>query len=200
MYVFDAMPIGMVTHICDYKFGIKVEEVKNVLRFLHDVGLALFYEKLIPNWIFLNPAFITRRIANIIKEGHEGQKTQRKRSIKSDLDSLWAHLYQNGFLDMKLLNFLWSDGHIDHVPKAVIVQLLCHFGVLVDVSNGVGGDKLLEPSSFVHGGSEATKVALSEIVPTMHRDSFLQKFDELAKGPCTVRSKPYSVYDRCAHV
>ena len=181
--VFDALPVSVTAHVCNYKFAMASEEVGSVLRFLHDVGLALYYENMIKDWVFLNPAFITRRIANVIKEGHKGQQTRRNQAIKSDLDPLWSRLHRDGFLDMKLLNFLWSDGYEEHVPRAVIVKLLCHFGVFVDVSNGVGGEELLEAGTRPKGQLSESKVRiLREIIPAVHFDPFLQKIRDCIKG------------------
>ena len=185
---FDALPISVVEHICTYKFELSKEDVGTVLRFLHKVGLALYYEDMIKDWIFLNPAFITRRIANVIKEGHKGQQTRRNHAIKSELDPLWSRLHQDGFLDMKLLNFLWSDGYEEHVPRAVIVKLLCHFGVFVDVSNGVGGEDLLGANSYKGHLSEAKRRHLSKIVPAVHMDSFLQMIRDSAEGTRTTQT------------
>lgn len=179
--VFDALPISLVEHLCDYKYGIPQKEVAPVLRFLHNVGLTLYYENIIKDWVFLNPAFITRRIASVIKEGHKGQQTGRNQALKSDLTPLWSRLHQDGFLDMKLLNVLWSDGHEESLPRAVVVKLLCHFGVFVDISNGVGGKELLDAGTRVSLPDSKVDI-LSTLVPSLYLDVFLQTVRDSIKG------------------
>ena len=184
---FDAVPVPMIERIVQFKFDLNKAQVKTVLNFLHKVGLALYYEDMIPDWVFLSPVFITRRIANVIKEGHQGQQTQHTMSMRSmetssGLQPLFALLHQNGFLDMQLLNFLWSDGYVDHVPRAVVVQLMCHFGVFVDISNGVGGEKLIAAGHSISELSDSKLRAFSAIVPSVEIKNFLQYRLDLVKG------------------
>ena len=186
--VFDVFPVPIIEHIVQFKFDLNKAQVKTVLNFLHNAGLALYYKDLIPDWVFLSPGFITRRIANVIKEGHKGQQTQKK-SMKNmnmpksnNLQPLFALLHQNGFLDMELLNFLWSDGYVDHVPRAVLVQLMCHFGVFVDISNGVGGEKLIAASHSLSQLSDIKLRAFSSMMPALEFENFLQYRLDLIKG------------------
>ena len=184
--VFDVVPVPLIEYIVHYKFDLNKAQVKTVLNFLHKAGLALYYEDLIPDWVFLSPGFITRRIANVIKEGHKGQQTQTKRmkntKMFSDLQPLFGLLHHNGFLDMELLNFLWSDGYVDHVPKAVIVQLMCHYGVFVDISNGVGGEKLIAAGHSISQLSGSKLCTLKMMVPSQNFKNFLQFKLDLVKG------------------
>ena len=135
----SALRIDEVVEICR-RCGMETSRtdarLKLMLKFFNDLGQLMYHEGAMWEWVILDPAnFLVTPASRIIcQHDMHGDLNDFIKAARAREPDLYETL-QQGVLDAKLLDTLWSD-RPDH--SVVLQGLLVKYGFFVPLSNGEG--------------------------------------------------------------